>query len=307
MTTQTTTLDTVLGFTIASRHARGRVARLGPALDTILAAHAYPPVLSKLLAEALVLGALLGSTLKQDDGQLTLQAQTEQGIVDLLVVDYRGGEMRGYLRHDRERLADHPVNPSLASLFGKGYLAITFDQAPLPGAGAGERYQGIVPLEGESLADAVIHYFAQSEQIPSLVRVAVRETEDGRHIAGGLLVQHLPEGEEGRERLHTRLDHPEWQHVELLATTVADAELTDPALPLDDLLWRLFHEESEVRTLPAAPLSRGCRCSPEHIQNVLARFPAEERARMKGDDGLIRVDCEFCARSFPIPEDAVAS
>ena len=304
--TDTTTLDRVLGFTIASRHARGRVARLGPALDTILAAHAYPPVLSKLLAEALVLAALLGSTLKDASGQLTLQARTERGIVDLLVVDYRGGEMRGYLRHDRERLADHPVNPSLASLFGKGYLAITFDQVPLPGAAAGERYQGIVPLEGASLAEAVIHYFAQSEQIPSLVRVAVRETGDGRHIAGGLLVQHLPEGEEGRERLHTRLDHPEWRHVEALAVTVADGELTDPALPLDDLLWRLFHEEREVRTLPAATLSRGCRCSPEHIRSVLARFPADERERMKGDDGLIRVDCEFCARSFPISQDAIA-
>jgi molecular chaperone Hsp33 len=300
-------IDTVLGFTIATRHARGRMARLGPALDTILSAHAYPPVLSKLLAEALVLAVLLGSTLKQSDGQLTLQAQTEQGIVDLLVVDYRGGEMRGYLRHDRERLADHPVNPSLASLFGKGHLAITFDQAALPGEDAGQRYQGIVPLEGDSLADAVIHYFAQSEQIPSLVRVAVRETADGRHVAGGLLVQHLPEGEEGRERLHTRLDHPEWEHVAVLAGTVADDELTDPQLPLDTLLWRLFNEESEVRTLPVATLTRGCRCSPDYIRSVLARFPAEEREQMKGDDGLIRVDCEFCARSFPIPEDAVTS
>jgi molecular chaperone Hsp33 len=134
----------------------------------------------------------------------------------------------------------------------------------------------------------------------------VRHLEDGRCRAGGLLVQHLPEGEEGRERLHTRLDHPEWQHVKALATTVADAELLDTTLPLDSLLWRLFHEESEVRTLPVATLSRGCRCSPEHIQSVLARFPAEERERMKGDDGLIRVVCEFCARSFPIPETAVA-
>ncbi|HEY0270686.1 MAG TPA: Hsp33 family molecular chaperone HslO [Sphingomonas sp.] len=306
--TDTIGIDTVLGFTIASRHARGRMARLGPVLDTILGAHAYPAPLARLLAEALVLAALLGSTLKEADGQLTLQAQTEQGIVDLLVVDYRGGELRGYIRHDRARLADHPVNPSLASLFGKGYLAITFDQAALPGESAGQRYQGIVPLEGASLADAVIHYFAQSEQIPSFVRVAVRQEADGRYVAGGLLVQHLPEGEEGRERLHTRLDHPEWEHVEILATTVAADELTDPALPLDSLLWRLFHEEREVRTLPAASLSRGCRCSPDYIRSVLARFPAEEREGMKGEDGLIRVDCEFCARAFPIPlEDAAAS
>jgi molecular chaperone Hsp33 len=271
MTTETATLDTALGFTIASRHARGRVVRLGPALDTILAAHAYPPALSKMLAEALVLAALLGSTLKHEEGQLTLQAQTKGGAIDLLVADYRGGEMRGYLRFDADRIAEMPAEPSLFALFGKGYLAITFDQAPLPGQNTGERYQGIVPLEGGSLADAAEHYFAQSEQLPSLVRVAVRTLGDGTHVAGGILVQHLPEGEEGRERLHTKLDHPEWQH-----------------------------EEDEVRILPVASLSRGCRCSPDHIQSVIARFPPEERAQMADENGLVHVDCEFCAKSFPV-------
>lgn len=285
----------ILGFTIAARHARGRVVRLGSALDSILAAHAYPPVLAKLLAEALVLAGLLGSTLKHEEGQLTIQAQAEGGVVDLLVVDYRGGEMRGYLRHDADRLAEAPASPSLFALFGKGYLAITFDQAV-----SGERYQGIVPLEGGSLAQAAEHYFAQSEQIPSLVRVAVKQLDDGRTIAGGLLVQHLPEGEEGRERLHTRLDHPEWQHVEALAQTVSTAELTDPALPLDDLLWRLFHEETEVRTTPLGTIRKGCRCSAEHIQSVIARFPLEERIAMADEDGLVHVDCEFCAKSFPV-------
>ena len=296
----TTTLDTALGFTIAARHARGRVVRLGPALDTILAAHAYPPVLARLLAEALVLGALLGSTLKHAEGQLTLQAQTKGGVVDLLVVDYKGGEMRGYLRFDADKLAEAPVDPTLFALFGQGYLAITFDQAAASGDSAGERYQGIVPLEGGSLAEATEHYFAQSEQIPSLVRVAVTTLPNGRHVAGGFLGQHLPEGEEGRERLHTRLDHPEWQHVEALAMTISPAELTDPSLPLDELLWRLFNEE-EVRALPLGRLSRGCRCSPAHIQSVIARFPPEERAEMADADGVVHVDCEFCAKSFPVP------
>jgi molecular chaperone Hsp33 len=301
MTTEIATLDTALGFTIASRHARGRVVRLGPALDTILAAHAYPPALSRLLAEALVLAALLGSMLKHEEGQLTLQAQTQGGAVDLLVADYRGGEMRGYLRFDADRIAEMPAEPSLFALFGKGYLAITFDQAPLPGSKAsGERYQGIVPLEGGSLADAAEHYFAQSEQLPSVVRVAVRTLGDGTHVAGGILVQHLPEGEEGRERLHTKLDHPEWQHVEALASTVKADELTDIGLGLDQLLWRLFHEEEEVRILPVASLSRGCRCSPDHIQSVIARFPPEERAQMADENGVVHVDCEFCARSFPV-------
>ncbi len=286
--------DVALGVAIPSRNARGRIARLGPVVDSILAAHEYPAVLEQLLAEALTLTALLGSLLKEPEGQLTLQAQTEGGIIDLLVCDYLGGELRGYVRHDKERLADASKQPSLKELFGKGYLAITFDQ-PV----ADERYQGIVPLEGKNLAEAAQSYFAQSEQIPSLVRLAA-EKRDDHWLAGGLLLQHLPEGEEGRERLHTRLDNPDWPHVAILGGSVKPEELTDPTLPLDDLVWRLFHEEDEVRTLAATRLSRGCRCDPAYVRSVIARFPADEREAMVGDDGMIRVDCAFCSSSFAI-------
>lgn len=290
--------DVALGVTVPARHARGRAARIGSVLDKILANHGYPPVIEKLLAEALVLTALLGSLLKDPSGQLTVQAQTESGIVDLLVCDYRGGELRGYVRHDPERLAEAGPSPSLFRLFGKGYLAITFDQPATK-----ERYQGIVPLEGEGLAEAAQSYFAQSEQIPSIVRLAVKKEQDG-WVAGGLMFQHLPEGEEGRDRLHTRLDHPEWPHVATLVGSVTPEELTDPALPLDDLVWRLLHEEAEVRALTPVPLSRGCRCSPAYVASVIARFPPDERAAMVGDDGMIRVDCAFCATSFPIASEA---
>jgi molecular chaperone Hsp33 len=294
------TIDTALGVTLPSRHARGRLVRIGPALDAILANHAYPPVMEKLLAEALALAALLGALLKDPGGQMTLQAQTESGIIDLLVCDYLGGELRGYIRHDAERLAEAGPNPTLFSLFGRGYLAITFDQPA-----SNERYQGIVPLEGESLAQAAETYFTQSEQIPSIVRLAAGKSEQG-WVAGGLLFQHLPEGEEGRDRLHTRLDHPEWGHVAVLAGSVRDEELTDPTLPLDDLVWRLFHEEEEVRTLEPVALRRGCRCDPDYVKSVIARFPPEERAAMVGDDGFIRVDCAFCATDFPIALEDVA-
>jgi molecular chaperone Hsp33 len=232
--------------------------------------------------------------LKEPEGQITLQAQTENGIVDLLVCDYLGGQLRGYVRHDPGRLADAGPNPSLFALFGKGYLAITFDH-PV----AKERYQGIVPLEGESLAKAAETFFAQSEQIPSVVRLAAEKRESG-WSAGGLLFQHLPEGEEGRERIHTRLDHPDWPHVAILAGSIKPEELTDPDLELDDLAWRLFHDEAEVRTIEPLRLSRGCRCDPDYVRSVVARFPEEERAAMAGPDGLIRVDCEFCSHSFPI-------
>jgi molecular chaperone Hsp33 len=286
--------DVALGVAIPSRNARGRIARLTSVVDAILGSHNYPPLIEKLLAEALTLTALLGSLLKEPQGQLTLQAQTEGGAIDLLVCDYLGGELRGYVRHDPNKLDQLSPEPSLQELFGKGYLAITFDQ-PV----SDERYQGIVPLEGKNLGDAAQSYFAQSEQIPSLVRLAAEKR--GEHwFAGGLLLQHLPEGEEGRERLHTRLDHPDWPHVAILGGSVKAEELTDPELPLDDLIWRLFHDEDEVRTLAAIALSRGCRCDPEYVRSVIARFPADERQAMVGDDGMITVDCAFCSSSFAI-------
>ncbi len=293
-------VDTALGFTIPVRNARGRLVRLGPVLDAILSNHGYPPAIERLLAEALTLTALLGTTLKDAGGQLTLQAQSNGGVIDLLVCDYKGGEMRGYVRHDPDRLAEAPADPSLFALFGKGYLAITFDQAV-----TGERYQGIVPLDGNTLAEAAESWFSQSEQIPSLVRLAVASHGAAGHVAGGLVIQHLPEGEEGRERLHTRLDHPEWEHVHALAATITAGELVDAALPLDRIAWRLFNEEAEIRVLPLAPLSRGCRCSLDHIRGVLGRFPAGERAEMAEEDGMIRVDCAFCARSFPIDPESL--
>ena len=286
--------DVALGVAIPSRNARGRIARLGPVVDTILASHNYPPLIEQLLAEALTLTALLGSLLKEPQGQLTLQAQTEGGAVDLMVCDYLGGELRGYVRHDAERVAELGPEPTLPDLFGKGYLAITFDQ-PV----AKERYQGIVPLEGKNLGEAAQSYFAQSEQIPSLVRLAA-EKRGENWFAGGLLLQHLPEGEEGRERLHTRLDHPDWPHIAILGGSVKAEELTDPGLPLDDLIWRLFHDEDEVRTLAETRLTRGCRCDPDYVRSVIARFPEDERAAMVGDDGVIRVDCAFCSSSFAI-------
>jgi molecular chaperone Hsp33 len=291
-------IDRALGFAIPSRSARGRIVRLGPALDAVLAAHAYPPAIEALLAEALTLAALIGSTLKDPTAQLTMQTRTENGVVQLLVCDYRGGEVRGYIDFDAEKLAAAPEQPTLFALFGQGYLAITFDLAA-----TGERYQGIVPLDGETLAEAAQSYFVQSEQIPSLVRVGI--VRDGeRTVAGGLFLQHLPEGEVGRERLHTRLDHPEWEHVAALGQTMGVDELADPALSLETLVWRLFNEEPDVRVLASTPLSRGCRCTGDYIASVLAKFSLEERREMADERGFIQVDCAFCATKFPVPAEA---
>ena len=294
-TTDTETYsDTLLGFTLPSRDARGRAVRLDDVVDIILSAHAYPPAITQVLGEALVIAALIGGTIEKGEGQMTLQAQAEGGAVSLLVCDYRGGELRGYAEFDAERAAAIEGEADLAALFGKGHLAITFDMSDERG-----RYQGIVPLEGETLSAACEAYFVQSEQVPTLIRTAVTSGVDGTR-AGGILVQHLPDGEEGRERLHVRLDHPHWEHVSTLAASMTRDELLDPDLSMEAIVWRLFHEEEEVRVMRGVELSRGCRCSIEHYETVLSRFPEAERAEMRNEEGRIVVDCAFCSKIFPI-------
>jgi molecular chaperone Hsp33 len=289
-----TGFDRVLAFSMPRRNARGRMVRLGPVLDTILSAHDYPPAIRLLLGEALVLTALMGSLMKDPGSQLTLQAQSEGATVDLLVCDYRNGELRGYVRHDPARLDVIGANPGLDALFGTGYLAITFDLAT-----SGERYQGIVPLEGASLASACESYFARSEQIPTLIRAGLRDSGRGT-IAAGMLIQHFPDGEEGRERLHARDDNPEWEHVATLAGSIRHDELVARDLSLDQLVWRLFHEEDEVRVDPQSELTRGCRCTVAHYRKVLAQFPPEELAEMRDASGTIPVDCAFCSKILAI-------
>lgn len=285
--------DKLLGFTLPTRGARGRVVRLDGLLDAVLSAHDYPPPITHLLGEALVLAALMGGLLKGEKAQLTMQAQTQGGIVNLLVCDYRDGAVRGYADFDAQRLAALGANPSLAALFGSGYLAVTFETEH------GQRYQGIVPLEGDSMAEACETYFSQSEQVPTLIRVASRAA-GGKRSAAGILIQHLPDGEEGRERLHVRMDHPDWEHVAILGGSISHEELLDPALSLEAITWRLFHEEDEIRVQPGAALVRGCRCTLEHYAAVIARFPEAEQREMCNEHGIIEIDCAFCSRIFEL-------
>jgi molecular chaperone Hsp33 len=281
--------DTVLGFTVPDRDARGRVARLGPVLAEILSAHALPPALERVLADALILTVLVGATLRPDQGQTTIQAQAKGGVADMLVCDYKGGEIRGYLRvTDPDGAAALGNDATLAEVFGEGYLAITLDQTA-----SAERYQGIVALEGATLCEAAARYFEDSDQIPTLIRTGI----DG-HSAGGILIQYLPRSEVGGERLHAA-DPPDWAHVRILANTITAAELTDSALPLDDVVWRLFNEDAP-RVNEAIPLARGCRCSEAYIASVLAKFGEADLAEMRGEDGTVKVDCAFCSRDFHV-------
>jgi molecular chaperone Hsp33 len=289
--------DTLLGFSLPGRNARGRIVRLDTLVDEVLSAHDYPTPITHLLGEALVLGALMGGLLKGEGAQMTMQAQTQGGAVSLLVCDFRGGAMRGYVDFDESALASLGVNPTLGALFGEGYLAITFEMDS--GTGVIERYQGIVPLEGDTLAEACECYFSQSEQVPTMIRVAGQAGRGGR-FAAGLLVQHLADGEEGRERLHVRMDHPDWEHVAALSSTISHEELLDPELSLEAIVWRLFHEEEQVRVQPGHSLTRGCRCSAAYYESVIARFPEDEQQAMRDEEGVIKVDCAFCSKVFAL-------
>jgi molecular chaperone Hsp33 len=307
--------DSVRPYVVEALDVRGRAIQMGAALDAILERHDYPPAVSRLLAEAIVLAVLLGSSLKID-GRFTLQTETS-GPVDMLVVDYRtSGAIRAYARFDAGRVTAAEGDGAAApgALLGRGTLAMTIDQGA-----AASRYQGVVPLEGESLEEVAHAYFRQSEQIPTRVRLAVAEMQtreaDGsmRHSwrAGGLIVQFLPDspermrqadlpGGDAPEGTETDIDDAEeddsWVEARSLSDTVQDDELTDPAVPVETLLYRLFNERG-VRVFSAMPVRDQCSCSREKISGVLATFTAAEIAEST-EEGAISVTCEFCGTKY---------
>jgi molecular chaperone Hsp33 len=295
--------DCVLPFAVDALDLRGRLARLGPALDALLSRHAYPEPVALLLGEAAALTVLLGTALKID-GRFQLQTRTD-GVVDMIVVDFDAPDrLRAFARFNAARLAAL-ANPGPAALLGKGHLAFTIEQ----GAEV-SRYQGVAPIEGGSLEQAAGVYFQQSEQIPTFIRLAAGQVvtpQGARWRAGGLLAQFLPHSPE-RRRLadfhpgdapegHVVEQRPEdeaWLEARALAATVEDHELLDPGLSSEDLAYRLFHERG-VKAFPAQAVRESCRCSDERVETMLRSFSQKERDDMVGDDGMIGVTCEFCS------------
>jgi molecular chaperone Hsp33 len=299
--------DAALPFEVASLDLRGRLTRLGPALDDILTKHDYPAPVGKLLGEAIVLATLLGSSLKFD-GRFILQTQTD-GPVSFLIVDFQAPDrLRAYARFDAGRLED---GMDSGALLGKGHLAMTIDQGPDM-----SRYQGLVALDGGGLEDAAHEYFLRSEQIPTRVRLAVGEEwrgggEGPRHRwrAGGMLLQFLPKAPERARQAdlhpgdapegavsHTVADDDAWVEGQSLIATVEDVELIDPDLSGERLLYRLFHERG-VRVFAPLPLRAQCSCSREAVSDMLRSFAPKDRAEMV-KDGKVVVTCEFCSSVY---------
>ena len=290
--------DLVAPFQIESQPVRGRIVRLGPAVDDILHRHAYPDAVANLLGEACALAALVGASLKFE-GRLILQAQGD-GPVSFVVADYdTAGDLRAYCRFNEDRVAEASqgfARPGAKTLLGEGVFIMTLDQGPDM-----ERYQGVTPIEGETLALCAERYFAQSEQTPTRVLLAtaqVRDSGPDRWRAGGIILQNIA-GDAARGSTDEA-----WNTVQALFGTLGEDELVDPTISPSTLLYRLFHEEG-VRMFEPTPLRAHCRCSEERILGVLKSFPAEERATMVEDDGHIRVTCEYCSRTYEVEPDKV--
>lgn len=292
--------DLTASFLLPDRPVVGRLVRLGPVADEILTRHAYPGPVANLLGEALALAALVGASLKFE-GRLILQAQGD-GPVAYVVVDYdTNGAVRGYCKFDADRVeaaSQGFVRPGAEALLGKGAFVMTIDRGPDLG-----RSQGMAPIEGETLAQCAEIYFAQSEQLPTRVRLAVGQltTEAGTvWRAGGIMAQMVAADD-------TRGSTEEaWDNARALVSTVADDELVDPTLSPEALLFRLFHEEG-VRLLPGEPLRAECRCSQERVEVMLQAFDTSDIAEMVEPDGLIHVTCEYCSRTYRLTPEAVTA
>jgi molecular chaperone Hsp33 len=305
--------DAVIGFEVAELDLRGRLIKFGPALDELLSKHDYPPPVSRLLGEAILLTVLIGSSVKFE-GRFSLQTQSD-GAVSMLVVDYRAPDrLRAYARFDAARVT---ADQNSGELLGKGHLAFTIDQ----GAHM-QRYQGLVALDGEGLEAAAHEYFLRSEQIPTRVRLAVGEElvpgHGHRWRAGGIMLQFLPKAPE-RARVadldpgdapegaaaHIVDEDDAWVEAQSLIGTVEDIELIDPALSGERLIWRLFNER-DVRVFNPQPVHAQCSCSRDAVSSMLASFSKEDRVDMVKDDKIV-VTCEFCSSVYEFdPKDVDA-
>ncbi len=277
--------DYALPFAIEGGAVRGRVVRLGPAAHRVISGHGYGAGPAKLAGEALTLVSLLGSALKFE-GTLTLQTRGD-GAAKMVVADYRTPG------HVRAVVSLEPGTEPDAPLLGQGSFALTID----PDEGQ-NRYQGVVELKG-SLREAALLYFAQSEQIPTALKLAVGQAQDEgddapRWRAGGILVQRVA-AEGGTPLTDAQAD--DWQRVTALVETVGADELLDPALDGERLAYRLFHEDA-VRGFPRQPIEFRCRCSQERVDRIFATYGPEELGDLRDDDGKVRMTCEFCGTAY---------
>jgi len=278
--------DFIRPFQIEALGIRGRAVRLGAAADEIIKKHAYPESVARLLAEMLTVAVALASALKYE-GVFTLQTKSE-GAVRLMVVDVTSaGAMRGYAQFDAEAVAALPADASLPRLLGGGYLAFTVDQGEDT-----DRYQGIVELIGADLVECVQHYFQQSEQLKAGFKLAAVK-QNGTWHSGVIMLQRLPREDQSTA---VEIDDDAWRRAITLLASCTSKELLDESLSIDDLLYRLFHEDG-VRVFNGQTPRAQCRCSKERVSSVLRSLPRSELVELE-TDGALEVTCEFCNSKY---------
>jgi len=308
--------DTVLPFQLDGADIRGRVARLDGVLGGILKQHNYPAQVEALVAEMALLTALIGQTIKLR-WKLSLQVQSK-GAVRMIATDYYAPEgegdiarVRAYASYDKERLTDAAPFDQV----GEGYFAIMIDQ----GEGM-TPYQGITPLAGGSLAACAEAYFAQSEQLPTRFQLSFgKSSEPGvpeHWRAGGVMLQHMPKASplvakgEGTGELLAADDlldgdaSENWNRANILLDTVEEMELIGPQVPPNDLLMRLFHEETP-RVYDAQPVRFGCTCSEDRVRQSLSIYSARDIEKMTTDAGRVTADCQFCGAHYDLDPASV--
>ncbi len=280
---------------------RGRLVRLGPSLDAVIERHGYPLAVARPLAEAMVLCAALATSLKYD-GIFTLQISGD-GPIRLLVTDLTtDGALRGYAQFDSWKLAvalgsgnGEAPERYVPRLFGRGRLAFTVDQGQHT-----QRYQGIVPLEGATLADCAHTYFRQSEQLPTGIKIAAERFVDGDAVhwrAAALMVQQMPEFDAGRLSVDHEQREDDWRKAVILMASATEAEMLSPDLAGITLLHRLFHAE-RPRLFARRAFAARCRCSRERIDRVLRSIRREELDDLRDKSGRVAVKCEFCSTEY---------
>ncbi|WDI32600.1 Hsp33 family molecular chaperone [Hyphococcus flavus] len=293
--------DLIVPFQVADTAVRGRIVRLAGAIDDILDAHAFPDPVSELVGETVALVAMMGAALKFD-GKLIFQAQGD-GITPLVVADYSAnGTVRATAKVNDAAVALNTATPR--QLLGAGSIVMTIDQGSDM-----DRYQGVTPIEGETLAEAAVAYFDQSEQIPTAIKLAVGKVskpgESETWRAGGVMAQFVPgEGgirERGEAALQTADEREIWDRAAAFLETVQADELLDPSISAETLLYRLFHEDG-VRVFDPLPVRHECSCNQEKITAVLSRYSKEDLSDMV-EDGAITVSCEFCRKDYKFSPD----
>ncbi|MGH1455542.1 MAG: Hsp33 family molecular chaperone HslO [Alphaproteobacteria bacterium] len=294
-------------FQLESSNLRGRIVRLGNELDEILNAHDYPLPIAHLVAETITLTLCLSSMLKYE-GIFTLQAKGD-GPLSMLVADATSeGGMRGCATFDKERFqksreqlaalkTTETSQNHLAQYLGKGYMAFTVDQ----GAHT-DRYQGIVELKGASLVDCVQHYFNQSEQIGTGIKMAVGK-RDGKWRSSAIMLQHMPEEEKNIEAGVGNIREDDWRRTMILLDSCTEDELLTPELEPNELLFRLFHEDG-IRVYDRKPMKRGCRCDENRVKTILLGMDKEDVDYMNVD-GEVSMTCEFCSKNYSFDTQAV--